>query len=403
MQHAHWKTITASAVFFVVGIGVGFFVHFPAPAAPAPLEGADLAPVYKAWNLLDENFVPATTGSTSSPQATAAVTTQDKIWGMISGLAASYGDDYTQFFPPKEKQIFETSLAGNFEGVGMEIAVKAGVLTVVAPLKGNAAERAGVKSGDKILTIDDESTEGLSVEEAVGKIRGPGGTTVKLSLLRDSELPFDVSIVRETINLPIIDTTLRPDGVFVLRLYSFNAMSPQEFRNAVREFAASGSDKLIIDLRGNPGGYLEAAADIASWFLPVGKPVVTSDYGGKQPEEVFRSRGYDVFTDNLKLVILIDGGSASASEILAGAMKDYGKATLIGETSFGKGSVQQTFDVTPDTALKITVARWLTPNRVSISHQGIAPDIKVEMTDEDLKAGRDPQLDRAVEYLLTGK
>jgi carboxyl-terminal processing protease len=367
------------------------------------LEGADLAPVYKAWNLLDENFVPATTGSTSSPQATAAVTTQDKIWGMISGLAASYGDDYTQFFPPKEKQIFETSLAGNFEGVGMEIAVKAGVLTVVAPLKGNAAERAGVKSGDKILTIDDESTEGLSVEEAVGKIRGPGGTTVKLSLLRDSELPFDVSIVRETINLPIIDTTLRPDGVFVLRLYSFNAMSPQEFRNAVREFAASGSDKLIIDLRGNPGGYLEAAADIASWFLPVGKPVVTSDYGGKQPEEVFRSRGYDVFTDNLKLVILIDGGSASASEILAGAMKDYGKATLIGETSFGKGSVQQTFDVTPDTALKITVARWLTPNRVSISHQGIAPDIKVEMTDEDLKAGRDPQLDRAVEYLLTGK
>jgi carboxyl-terminal processing protease len=160
---------------------------------------------------------------------------------------------------------------------------------------------------------------------------------------------------------------------------------------------------MIIDLRGNPGGYLEVAVDMASWFLPVGKSVVITDYSGKQPEDIARSRGYDVFTDNLKLAILMDGGSASASEIFAGALKDHGKATLIGVKSFGKGSVQQLFNVTNDSSLKITIARWLTPNGISISHQGLEPDIKVEFSKEDLEAKRDTQLERAAEFLKTGK
>lgn len=399
MLRTHWKTIIASAVFFAVGVGIGFTVRPPEPAPTSDVaapENIDLAPVFKAWKLLDENFVSAAT--TTEP-----LTVDEKVWGLVSGLAAAYGDDYTQFFPPVEREIFETSLAGNFEGVGMEIAVKDGILTVVSPLKGNPAERAGVKSGDKILEIDDQPTNGLSVEEAVSKIRGPGGTSVTLSLLRGDQPPFDVSIVRDTIDLPIVDTVLRPDGVFVLSLYSFNALSPQKFREGLREFAESGSNKLIIDLRGNPGGYLEAAVDTASWFLPVGKPVVIQDFGGKQSELVYRSRGYDAFNDKLKMVVLINGGSASAAEILAGALHDHGKATLVGTKSFGKGSVQETFDVTPDTTLKITVAHWYTPNHVSISHQGIAPDIEIELTDEDVKAGRDAQLERAAEFLVTGK
>jgi len=241
------------------------------------------------------------------------------------------------------------------------------------------------------------------VDQAVKRIRGPKGSTVTVLVARAGKVPFEVPLVRNTINLTTVDTELRSDGVFVLKLYSFNAISPQKFREAIREFAESGSDKLLLDLRGNPGGYLEAAVDIASWFLPVGKPVVLEDSGGRRDGVVYRSYGYDVFSDKLKLAILIDGGSASASEILAGALKDYGKATLIGAQSFGKGSVQQTFDVTNDTSLKITVARWLTPNKVSISHQGIVPDIAVDRTEDDMKAKRDPQLDRAVEFLVKGE
>jgi carboxyl-terminal processing protease len=270
-------------------------------------------------------------------------------------------------------------------------------------MKDTPASRAGIRSGDMILTIDGKDTSAMSVDDAVSAIRGTAGTTVKLELQRGQGKPFDVSVVRENITLPTVDTTLRPDGVFVIHVYTFNALAPDMFRNALRTFANSGSNKLVIDLRGNPGGYLEAAVDMASWFLPVGDVIVTEDYGAKQAPDVERSRGYDVFDGNIKLAVLIDEGSASASEIFAGALHDHGKATLIGEKSFGKGSVQQVFDITNDTSLKITIARWLTPNGISISHEGITPDIVVPLTDADIQAGKDPQLDRAAQFLLTGK
>ncbi|MEK9177406.1 MAG: S41 family peptidase [Patescibacteria group bacterium] len=398
-------SIVAGFLAALILVGIGFFTGFTI-AGRVPISiGAtsettapdiDLAPLYKAWHLLEENFAPAAT-------TTAMVTPEERLYGMIAGLAASYGDDYTVFFPPQEKKLFDTQVSGNFEGVGMEIDVKDGVLTVVAPLKGTPAIRAGVKSGDKILKIDDESTAGITTEEAVKKIRGPRGTTVVILVAREDEAPFEIPLVRDTITLTTVETELRPDGVFVLKLLSFNAISPQKFREGLREFSDSGADKLILDLRGNPGGFLEAAVDIASWFLPVGTPVVLEDSGGRRDDKAYRSYGYVVFTDKLKLAILIDGGSASAAEILAGALRDHGRATLIGTKTFGKGSVQQTFDVTSDTTLKITVARWLTPAKVSISHEGVHPDITVERTDEDIEAERDPQLERAVEFLRTGK
>ncbi len=407
MEHEKkWnKELKLDSVTLAIGafcfLAVGFFIgargidiSFVSASRGEGPQSADMSSFYRAWEILDSNFAPATT---------TVITKEEKVWGAISGLAASYGDPYTVFLPPQQKEMFESEVAGNFGGVGMEIDVRNGVLTVVAPLKETPAFRAGIKSGDIILEIDGERSDNLRVEDAVSRIRGPEGTDVMLKLAREGEVPFEVTVTREQINLPTVDTELRADGVFVIKLYAFNANAPEKFRNALREFASTNADKMIVDVRGNPGGYLEVAVDLASWYLPVGKPIVIQDFLDKKSQDVFRSRGYDIFNNSLKLAILVDEGSASAAEIFAGALHDHGKATLIGRKTFGKGSVQQIFDVTEDSSLKITIAQWLTPNGISISHEGIAPEIDVEIKREDVEAGRDPQLERAVEFLLTGK
>jgi carboxyl-terminal processing protease len=210
---------------------------------------------------------------------------------------------------------------------------------------------------------------------------------------------LEIKVTRDVINIPTIDSELRPDGIFVIELYNFSAVSSGLFRNALRDFIQSGSNKLIFDLRGNPGGYLEAAVEIASWFLPQGSAVVTEDYADKQSDIVHRSRGYNVFSSDLKMVILVDRGSASASEILAGALQHYGIAQLVGTNTFGKGSVQELVPITADTSLKITVARWLNPGGKQIPVEGIPPDVEVKRTDEEIKEGKDSQLDKAIEIL----
>lgn len=350
---------------------------------------ADFAPFWKAWNAINEKYPNAST-----------ITDQDKIYGAISGLLGSLNDPYSVFFTPDEAKSFEDEIAGNFDGIGMEVGMKDKVLTVIAPLKDTPAYRANIKSGDKILKIDKKVTSGLSVEEAIKLIRGPKGTPVTLTIFHEgAKEPKEITIIRDTIAIPTLDTELRKDGIFVIKLYSFSANSPRLFRDAIKQFVESGSGKLLLDLRGNPGGYLEASVDMASWFLKGGKVVVTEDYGDNKPSEVFRSKGYDIFSDKLKFVILIDGGSASASEILAGALQDNGRAKLVGSQSFGKGSVQEIMKVTPDTLLKITVAKWLTPGGNSISEKGLMPDYVVEITQKDIEAKKDPQLDKAVELL----
>ncbi|MFM2383624.1 MAG: carboxy-terminal-processing protease, carboxyl-terminal processing protease, partial [Candidatus Parcubacteria bacterium] len=231
-------------------------------------------------------------------------------------------------------------------------------------------------------------------------IRGKKGTEVKLTIGREGVDPFEISVVRDVINIPTLDTKYdQSTGIFTIRLYNFTGNSTTLFRNALRDFVATKSNKLIIDLRGNPGGYLEAAVDMASWFLPAGEVVVREDFGPSQAEEVERSSGYNIFGPNLKIVILVDGGSASASEIFAGALSEYGKATLVGTQTFGKGSVQEYMKLDDKTSLKVTIARWLTPKGVSISDGGLKPQYEVKITPEDAKAGKDPQLEKAIELL----
>ncbi len=393
-----------AAVSFVVGavlFGSGeqrVFANIPLLSDgldATPSAEVNMASFWKVWNALDEKFV-LTNASSTLP------TTEEKLWGAIQGLAAAYGDPYTMFMPPEEAKEFEESVRGNFEGVGMEIGVRENQLTVISPLKNTPAERAGIHAGDLILQIDGKSTDGMTSDAAVSLIRGPRDTTVTLKLSREGEV-FDVTVTRGVITIPVIEATYNTQtGVFAIELYSFTGTSDRLFRNAIKEFNKVGAKKLLIDLRGNPGGYLEAAVAIASHFLPTGTRIVTEEYGEGRENIVHRAQGpYDVSEDT-EVVILVNEGSASASEIVAGALKDHGIATIIGDTTFGKGSVQQLVDV-DEASLKVTVARWITPDGHWINGNGVAPDIAVKRTAEDVKAERDPQKDRAIQFLTTGK
>ncbi len=364
----------------------------------------DFSPFWKAWNIIDEKYI--TDNGNNHSTTTKPITNQDKVWGAIGGLTASLEDPYSVFLPPEKKKRFEDDIRGNFSGVGMEIGIKDEVLTVISPLPNSPAKKAGVQAGDKIVKIDDTITADLNTDEAVDFIRGDQGTVVRLTLVRDvptdqvgKEKSFEVSIVRAVIDIPTLDTQKLDGNIFEIKLYNFSAVSPNLFRSALREFIESGSNKLIIDLRGNPGGFLDATVSMASWFLPAGKPVVVEKHGGGADDKIYRSAGYDIFTDKLKLVILVDQGSASASEILAGALSEYGKAILVGEKTFGKGSVQELIPVTSDSSLKLTIAKWYTPKDHSISVNGLVPDILVPITSDDIKAGHDPQLAKAVAIL----
>ena len=350
---------------------------------------------WRAWRLLEQNYIPTTASSTIPDE-------EERIYGAIAGLAASYNDPYTVFFPPADAEVFKEDISGEFSGVGMELGLRDGRLVVVAPLKNSPAERAGILTGDFVIGVDDKPTEGLAVDEAVKLIRGPKGTAVRLLILREgTEQPFEVRIVRDTIVIPAINNYLRDDGIYVIELYSFSANSTEHFRQALREFVESGSHKLIFDLRGNPGCYLEASVQMASFFLPVGEPVVTEDFKDKREAIVHRSEGYDVFKNyDLDMAILVNQGTASASEILAGALEQHGVATLVGMTTFGKGSVQELISLGGGAELKVTIARWLTPDGTSLSEGGLEPEIQVDRTVEDVQAGRDPQLDAAVEWIL---
>lgn len=368
----------------------GLFSLFAAtPSAP---EDADLTEFWRVWSLMEEKFVAST--------STDPLSTEEKIEGAIGGLVRSYGDPYTVFLPPQDAAQFEENISGNFGGVGMEVGIRNEVVTVISPLPNTPAEQAGILPGDVIVEIDGESTENMNIDEAVSLIRGEKGTDVALTIYREGDPAFkEISVTRDNITIPTIETKQR-DDVFIISLYSFNALAESKMQEALREYVESGSDKLVLDLRGNPGGFMQSAVAIASYFLPAGKVVVRENFGENEDEEIYRSSGRTLKQYAPKeIVVLVNKGSASASEILAGALQEHEVATLIGETTFGKGSVQELVSLPEGSSLKVTIARWLTPNGKSISAGGLEPDIVIERTVEQVLADEDPQLDGAIEYL----
>jgi len=323
---------------------------------------------------------------------------QKMIYGAISGMVKSLGDPYTVFFPPEETKRFVEDVKGVFEGVGMEIGIKKGQLQVIAPLEGTPAQRAELRAGDKILKINDTETSDLTVDEAVNLIRGPKGTEVTLTIFREEWLKTkEIKLVRDVIEVPSLKWEMKDENITYIQLYQFSENASADFRKAAIEILESPAQKIILDLRNNPGGYLEVAQDITGWFLEKGKTVVIEDFGQGNKQE-YKAQGPGTFSD-YKIVILINQGSASASEILAGALRDNRGILLIGEKSFGKGSVQELEKLKEGSSLKITVAKWLTPKGQLITEVGLEPDTKVEMTDKDYEEDKDPQLDKAIEII----
>ncbi|MDB5255188.1 MAG: ctpA [Candidatus Nomurabacteria bacterium] len=386
--------VIVAAVFFG-GVYVGYgnqpafakvteLVHASDPS----VSNADFEAFWKAWKLVNDNFAPGKDNTTP-------VSAQDRVYGAIQGMVAAYGDPYTTFFPPAQNTQFQAQIAGSFSGIGIQLGEKNDILTIIAPLKGTPAEKAGVLSGDKIVKINDTVTSNMTVDQAVALIQGKTGTVVTLTLMREGvAAPIVTPITRQTIDLPTVDTEMRSGDAFVIHLYNFSANSATLFKAAMDKYLTSGDHKLLIDLRGNPGGYLEAAVQIGSEFIPQGKVIVSEI--GKDPKNVtlHNSTGPKIFPDSDKLIILADQGSASAAEILAGALSQQGIGVLVGQQTFGKGSVQQVISVTDSTALKVTVAHWYTPDGTSISAKGLTPKIVIPFDNKDKN---DTQLQKAID------
>jgi len=361
-------------------------------AEPVVSSQTNLDQFWEVWNLLDEKFAAGTT--------TQQLSNEQKIEGAISGLVDMYDDPYTLFLPPADTVAFTADISGEFSGVGMEVGLRDGLITIIAPLPETPAEQAGLISGDVITMIDETSTQDMRIDEAVNLIRGEKGSVVNLTIFREGETEFlEIPVTRDTIAIPTVRTE-QVDEVFIIALYSFNAVAEARVRDALVEFGQSGATRLVIDLRGNPGGFLDSAVSIGSLFIPSGKVIVQESFVDESKNDTFRSRGRQVADFNPQnLVVLVDGGSASASEILAGALKDHGIATIIGAQTFGKGSVQELVELSNGASLKVTIARWLTPNGTSISNGGLAPDIRISRTPDDRVNEIDPQKDAAVRFL----
>ncbi|MCC6199064.1 S41 family peptidase [Candidatus Nomurabacteria bacterium] len=387
-------SVLFGAALFLAGVYVGY-ENRPAMAKvvgivskeppESVVEKTDFNLFWKAWETVQDKLPDADKTDSS-----------ERLYGAIQGLLGSFGDPYTTFFPPKENEEFATQISGEFSGVGIGVDEKNDLLTVIAPLKGTPAEKAGIKPGDSIIKIDDILTTALTIDEAIDHIRGKEGTNVVLTIGREGEkVPLVFTLVRTKIVIPTVETNQQGD-VFIISLYNFSAHAVSEFQGAFRQYRASGSHKLIVDLRGNPGGYLDAAVDIASIFLPEGKVVVKEI--GKTPQDVtsHTSHGTPLFGAEDKLIILVDKGSASASEILAGALSEYKVGTLVGTQTFGKGSVQELIPLDTQTSIKVTVAKWYTPQGVSISDNGLTPQVEILQNPD--KEG-DEQLEKAIELL----
>jgi len=351
-------------------------------------EAVDFSLFWDAWRIIQEKY-----------SGTEPFDYQKMVHGAISGMVESLGDPYTIFMDPEDTKRFRDDISGSFEGVGMEIGIRNRELQVIAPLEGTPAKAAGLRPGDVIVRVDDTFTRNLTIDEAVSFIRGPRGTDVTLSILRDdwSETK-DFVITRAVIEIPSLQWEMKEENIAYIQLFHFSEDASRTFGTAATGILASSADRIILDLRGNPGGFLQVSVDIAGWFLKRGQVVVVEDFGEEGKEVIYKARGNNRL-GSLPLIILMNQGSASASEILAGALRDHKGVKLVGEKSFGKGSVQELENLVGESSLKVTVANWLTPNGSHITDVGLEPDVVVEMTPEDFDQELDPQLDKALELV----
>lgn len=317
--------------------------------------------------------------------------------GLKRGLVASTNDPYTEYLSPEETKEFNEQLNGTFSGIGAELSREDNNIVVVAPIAGYPAEKAGIRPRDIITEIDGQSAFETTVSEAVNKIRGPEGTKVKLKVVRDGSEQLEFEITREQINIPSVEHGILDGNIGYLKISRFGDDTAQLSKKAAEEFKAKGVKGVIVDVRSNPGGLLDASVDVASLWLPKGTTVLEEKRGGKVVK-TFSSKGGDILND-IPTVALINEGSASASEILAGALRDNNAATLVGVKTFGKGSVQQLVELSNGGTLKVTIARWFTPAGKNIDKEGIEPDKKVELTAENAKNKQDPQKDAAIQFL----
>ncbi len=350
-----------------------------------PLAGdVEFTQFWEMWRLLREKYYQP-------------VNDKELFYGALSGLVAGAGDPYTNYFPPKNAEDFVNELDGRFEGIGAQIEVKNGFLQVVAPLEGTPAAKAGLRPADILVKIDQKSTDGLTVDEAVERIRGPRGTAVTLTISRaSSKSLFDLTIIRDEIRVKSVKWSWAESGIARIEINQFNGDTPDLFKAALTEIAKNPVKGIILDVRNNPGGTLDSAQAVAGYWI--GKETLLKERRQAKVVEVVKGTT-EARLAAVPTVVLVNGGSASASEIVAGALQDYGKATLIGTKTFGKGSVQD-FQILPDGgAVKITVAEWLTPKDRVVHEKGIEPDIMIDRTEADYEAERDPQLERARDFL----
>jgi len=346
----------------------------------------DMQLFWDVWSLLASKYVDPS-----------IMDYKNMIYGAIRGMVYSLEDPYTTFLTPKENKDFQESMNGTLEGIGAELTLRDGMITVVSPLNGSPAKKAGLQPEDVILKVNGEDVQDFSLEQVVMKIRGPKGTKVKLTLGRKGQgEPFDMEIVRETININSVEWKM-VDGVADIKLNQFGGKTKDEFTKAISEIQLKRPTGIILDLRYNGGGYLDGAVDITSEFVEKGKVVSVKKRNPEEDEVIYVTGKARIA--KTPLVVLINKGSASASEIVAGAIRDNGRGTIIGETSFGKGTVQEVENLIDGSSLRITIAKWYTPNNVNISKVGITPDIEVKRSIEDIKAEKDPQLDAAMDYL----